>query len=79
MGRPERGVFYHDHVAGFSAAIVVVGTVVMGILQIPIPSEYAATQGAAVTWLFVRSVQAAADKGRDDRPENNSSEPTKRP
>jgi len=56
-----------DYAAASVAIVLTVGTVVLGYAERPIPSEMSTSLGAAITWLFVRSVQQAQADVADTR------------
>jgi len=60
-------VTIQDFAASTVAVALVLGVIILGILERPIPSEIATSLGAAITWLFVRSTQQAAQHAADTR------------
>jgi len=56
-----------DYAAASVAVIMAGGTVLLGYTERPIPPEMSTSLGAAIIWLFVRSVQQAqADRADID-------------
>jgi len=54
-----------DVAASIAAVILVIGVVILGALERPVPSEVSTSLGAAITWLFVRSTQQAERHATD--------------
>jgi len=56
-----------DFAASVVAVSLVLGSIILGILQRPVPPEMSTSLGAAITWLFVRSTQQAEHKAVDNK------------
>jgi len=48
-----------DVAACIVAVVIVIGIVVLALFSRPIPPELGIASGSAITWLFVRTTQAA--------------------
>jgi len=49
----------HDVAAALVAVVLTIGIIILAVLELEIPSELGTSETVAITWLFIRSAQAA--------------------